>query len=142
MKARNGNDYTQAGYFATKYTDAFTEYLADLAMENMERGSGDVECPTGYFVRLGKRIMFTDDRGFVWHERYPSERSAEQVEQALDNYYCEWADEEEEDEWVREQNIARADRYLYYVAQCALENLDAFSFNRWSNFAEPTGPLG
>ena len=110
--------------------------------------SGDSECPTGWFARFGRRILFTDDRGFVWSEKYPEERSAEQVYTALDLYYAEWSDEDEDiSEAARMMNLVELGSYLAYVVQCATENMDAHTFDVWKTSAEKVsdrfkGPLG
>lgn len=147
MITAEGTDIDPRGYSATKFSSAFTEYLSDLAMTNMEHGSGDVECPTGYFVQLGRRVLFTDDRGFVWHETYNDERGARQVCDALERYYAEWSymdcdDEEERDEETQTAILAKCDAYVSYVVACDRESCDAFGYDEWLICECPVGPIG
>jgi hypothetical protein len=146
MITTTGNDIDPRNYRSTKYASAFTEYLSDLAMENMERGSGDVECPTGYFVRLDRRIVFYDSRGFVWHETYGDAFGASQVYDALERYYAEWSrdewdDGEERGEQEQEQAIHDADMYLSYVVNCESDSCVAYDFDSWTVRNRPTGPI-
>lgn len=147
METINGNTIDPRNYRRTKYASAFTEYLSDLAFENMERGSGDVECPTGYFVRLGRRILFTDSRGFVWHETYNDEQGAEQVYDALERYWVEWDyvnewnDEADRSEAAQMLILAECDEYLSYVIACDAENLPAHDFDMWQVHGRPIGPI-
>lgn len=145
MITTEGNVIDPRGYRASKYACAFTEYLSDVAMRDMERGSGDVECPTGYFVRLGRRIVFTDSRGFVWHETYGDAFGASQVFDALEHYYGVWCwDEWREDDYTdddHEQALADADAYLSYVICCESESLVAFDYEAWVAFGRSASPF-
>lgn len=124
-----------------KYDTALTEFICTARFDELwDRSSGDVECPTGYFALIGRRIVVSDDRGFVWTETYPEKLAAEQVYNALDLYYCEWADEESSEE-IREANLQDADAYLAYVVECAKENAGAYSFRLWK-LGRYKGPLG
>jgi len=125
-----------------KYDSAMAEYLSykDVQMFS-DRESGDVECPTGYFAQFGRRILVSNDRGFVWVEVWPSEESAEQVFYAMEHYYSVWSDEEDcANEMTYEQRTAAldvADKFLAYVAGNASNNLEAFSFDRWVAEGKP-----
>ena len=129
---------------AHKYCgDPMAEYCDWVAMRDMERGSGDVECPTGYFVQLGRRILFNDTQGFVWLEKWPEEQAATQVFEALDRYYGEWSyepwndNEPERTEDEQEAILADCDLYLKYVASTAEENLIAYGYDEWVRFGRP-----
>lgn len=127
-----------------KYADAMAEYLDYLDYGMVADGySGDSECLTGHFARFGRRILVGDDRGFVWVEKWPSEQSARQVYDAMDHYYGWWADEESDlSESVRAAMLDLCNLFLDYVTQCAVENLEAFDFDRWTMEDQPKGPLG
>lgn len=119
-----------------KYADAMAEYLDWLSAESMERGSGDAECPTGWFVQFGRRILVGDERGFVWVEVWPEEAAATQVYEAMDLYYSQWAydDWSDEEERTEAQQMAIMDDcnlFLRYVADTAINNLEAFDYDRW-----------
>jgi hypothetical protein len=128
-----------------KYDSAIAEYVDMKGLH--DTSSGDTEAPNGAFTLVGKRIITTDDQGFVYTTRYPSKESARQVYDALDFHFCEWAADEEdiEDEWDasnRDWHINRADLFVQYVIRCADENLEAFSFDAWLSNNAPEGPLG
>lgn len=126
-----------------KYASPMSEYLSLLAMENMEHGSGDVECPTGYFVQIGRRILFNDDRGHVWHETYGDEHGARQVFDALDMYYAEWSDEESDtSEAARMMNLVEYDKYIAYVVECEKQACIAHDFDDWKAWGKASGPIG
>lgn len=114
-----------------KYLDAMAEYLDREVNMFSDEWSGNVECPTGAFARFGKRILFNDERGFVWVEKWPSDRAAAQVFAALELYYYTWDDEEITDEVTRTQMLANRDAYLKMVAERALVNVEAPEFDDW-----------
>lgn len=101
----------------TKYGDAMAEYL-DGRLEWASEESGDVECPTGHFTRFGRRILVTDDRGFVWVEKWATTEKAERVYSAMDQFYWYWADEEMEEDnpTLRIRLMEASDHWLRAVA--------------------------
>lgn len=128
--------------------DPMAEYLSWRAMEDMERGSGDVECPTGYFIRFGRRILLNDSQGFVWVETWPETQAAEQVFDALNRYYGEWeyddwrsSDEPERTEEEQAAVLADCDLYLKYVAETAVNNLIAYTYDEWVAMGRPKAYL-
>lgn len=133
-----------------KYADAMAEYLSDLAMDGgQDQDSGDVECPTGWFARFGRRILVGDERGFVWVEVWPEPLAAEQVYNAMQRYYDEWSYDEwcdgNEAERTEEEQaaiLADCNRFMSYVAECAHENLESYDFEGWVARERPEGPLG
>lgn len=127
-----------------KYRDAITELLSTKLFDTlMDHSSGDVECPTGYFARYGRRIVVSDDRGFVWTETYGDEFGAEQVYNAMDRYYSAWSDEDEDmSEEERASVLAQCDRYLTYVVNVEGEANVALEFDVWRRMGEPNSVLG
>ena len=98
-----------------KFADALAEYLDMRLADNMERSDGDVECPTGAWIRCGRRILFYDERGFVWVETYPDEAKAEAMEKLLSDYYGWWGDEECDQDEIA-SNLARIDAEMLALA--------------------------
>lgn len=76
--------------------DPMAEYLDMLA------GDGGQDDETGevdwqYWVaKFGKRLLFTDDRGFVWVEKYKDEVSAKGVFESIGEEYGDWLNENDE----------------------------------------------
>lgn len=105
--------------------DPMAEYLHRLSLDSSyDDASGDVEAPTGWFARFGKRILRSDSQGFVWCEKYDTETAAEAMFAALDHYYGIWGDEESYDlddigdSPERAADIDDADAYIAYVGEC------------------------
>lgn len=127
-----------------KYDTAVTEYICTARFDELwDRSSGDVECPTGYFALFGRRIVVSDDRGFVWTETYGDKFGAEQVYHAMDRYYSAWSDEDENmSEEERASVLAQCDRYLTYVVNVEGEANVAFEFDAWRRMGEPNSLFG
>lgn len=134
MLTKNGAQITKTDSTRHKYADAISEYLDNAELD----WSGSVECPTGAYALAGRRIVFTDDRGFVWTETYPDADGAEQVFDALELYYCDW----EDDDPTRVDVLSRDDRYLCYVVDCAKNLCTAFSVRTWLVQGQPISCIG
>lgn len=93
-----------------KYADALAEYVDLHADRFYDNASGDVECPTGWFAIVGRRLIRHDDRGFVWVETYADKDGAERVFDALNALYCAWGDEDAEDDEREDAYALAADR--------------------------------
>ena len=153
MRLTDGTTITRSDPNRHKFADGMSEYLHALSMDGrQDEDCGDVECPTGWFARFGKRILFTDDRGFVWTENYDDSFGAGQVYDALVAYYCAWSHDDQDDgcdhEWSEwdesrlQSELDRASAYLAYVVQCALNACVAFTLDGWEVNGKPMGPLG
>ena len=82
-----------------KYSCAMANYLSQRESEDEWTGSIDW---AEYVQRFGKRLLFTDDRGFVTVEKYGSEEEAKERFEEIDQAYGEWLnenDEENDDEY-------------------------------------------
>lgn len=93
MKTTNGETITYNDSHRHKYDSAMAEYLDTVGED--DDWTGDVEW-IEYVQRFGKRLLFTDDRGFVTCERYPSEADAIESFETIDAAYNEWQASEEE----------------------------------------------
>jgi hypothetical protein len=72
-----------------------TEYLHQLSLDSgWDESSGNVDAPTGWFARFGRRMLFEDSQGFVESGRWPTEREATEVFEALNARYSEWEGDE------------------------------------------------
>lgn len=76
--------------------DPLAEYLDMLALDGFyaDDESGDVEAPTGWFGRFGKRLLHHDEQGFVEVVRYASASDATAAFGMLEDEYDIWADDE------------------------------------------------
>lgn len=75
--------------------DPMAEYLHCLSMDGgQDEDSGDVESPTGWFARFGRRILFTDSFGFVSVARLVTEAGAQAFYAELEAEYDAWAGDE------------------------------------------------
>ena len=149
MLMSSGTTITRTDRYRTKFSDVRAEVLYNWALDgSADETSGSSECPTGWFARIGRHLVFSDERGFVWSESYPESLGAALVFWALDRYYNEWSydewDDGEEDRSEAEQSriLAECDKFLFYVVACARENLVSFDFDAWVANDRPTGPLG
>jgi hypothetical protein len=83
--------------FATKYPDGMAEYLDATST------GGDADETTGttewvfHVSRFGKRLLFSDDQGFVWVEKHATEAEAIAEFEDHDAAYGEWLDVNGED---------------------------------------------
>lgn len=80
--------------------DPLAEYLDMLALDGSyaDGESGDVEAPTGWFARFGKRLLHHDEQGFVEVVRYASASDATAAFGMLEDEYDIWADDEIDDD--------------------------------------------
>lgn len=120
-------------------------FLVCLGMQDGD--TGDVASPTGHVAMFGKRLVFTDGRGSVHADTFPSRESAREVYSAIHEWYCEWADEDyddgREDAQARhEWHVRSREAYTGYVFACAIENLGAFGYDSWIVNGRPAGPCG
>ena len=83
--------------------DPLAQYLDMLALDGSyaDDESGDVEAPTGWFARFGKRLLHHDEQGFVEVVRYASVGDATAAFEMLEDQYDIWADDEIDDEEYR-----------------------------------------
>jgi hypothetical protein len=114
-----------------KFADALTEYAYDRMDAWAYGGSGDVDCPTGWFARIGdKRIIRGDDSGFVWVEKFADKRGREAVYYALELVFWAWS-EEDVPEDAQTRNIERAGDYLTYCYVHEANNLESLTYDEW-----------
>ena len=75
--------------------DPLAEYLDMLALDSSyaDNEAGDVEAPTGWFARFGKRLLHHDEQGFVEVVRYASVGDATAAFEMLEAEYDIWADD-------------------------------------------------
>ena len=52
--------------------------------------SGDVDAPTGHFVRVGRWIAVTDSLGFHHLHTYETDREADRAFSEMDDRYSDW----------------------------------------------------
>jgi len=71
-----------------KYLSAMAEYLSYCDGE--DEWTGSVEWDV-YVQRFGKRILFNDDRGFVWVDKFASEDEAKAQFMLIAEAYHPWA---------------------------------------------------
>lgn len=114
-----------------KYATALDEWFGYNFDRYLDDESGDVECLTGHFARCGRRIFFTDDRGFCWHETFKNAESAKAMFDALDGYYCAWGDDDLEGE-ARRRELEQRDSYLTYTFVTLRDGGKPRSFVAWS----------
>lgn len=67
--------------------DPVAEYMYS---NDNDQTSGSVEWDV-WFAQSGKRIVFEDDRGFVWVTKYKNEAQAIRWFELLDRDYSTWA---------------------------------------------------
>lgn len=78
-----------------KYDNAMAEYLDFIGADYEDESTGSVEwCE--YVQRFGKRLLITDDRGFVTCDKYATEDAAREVFGRADVAYGEWLDAEDQ----------------------------------------------
>ena len=78
MRTLRGDEITRTDENRHKFADAMAEYLWGLTMDSSqddERGNVDEFGIWG--ARFGRHVLFTDSRGFVWRDRYSTEREAD-----------------------------------------------------------------
>lgn len=148
MRTLNGDEITQTDPHRHKFADALAEYAYDN-LDWAYDATGDVDCPTGWFARLGdKRILRGDDRGFVWVEKFADKRGAETIYSALERLYYTWADEEthvdpetdEYDESAHLADIALVGEYVAYCYRSEENNAESFPFDQWVAWEDQLRP--
>jgi hypothetical protein len=72
------------------------EYLHVLSEGDEATGSTEW---AEHVQRFGKRLLFTDDQGFVTCKRYPTEDEAKACFGVIDSKYCEWLDANDEESY-------------------------------------------
>lgn len=77
-----------------KYDCAMAEYLDIFGDGDDETGSTEWY---EHVMRFGRRLLFTDDNGFVTCERFGDEGKAKERFEEIDIAYSEWRDEGEEE---------------------------------------------
>jgi hypothetical protein len=76
--------------------DPMAEYLWELAMDGgQDDDTGEVDWVC-WVVKFGKRLLFTDDRGFVWCDRYANEEEAQAAFDYAAGQYNKWLNQDEE----------------------------------------------
>lgn len=139
MMTKQGNEVRLTDPHRHKFADALAEYLYDDMDSWAHDASGDAECPTGWFARIGKRILRGDDHGFVWVERFHDERGAETIFNALSHLYSAW------DSYVymtdEETGVRQAGRYVDYCYGNEANNAESYPFDQWVAMGEPAGYL-
>ncbi len=76
--------------------DPMAEYLWEATMDggqDDDTGEIDWDC---WVAKFGKRLLFTDDRGFVWCKRHFTEELAAEEFDFIASKYGEWLDQNEE----------------------------------------------
>jgi len=87
-----GTEITRATA-AHKYGgDPMAEYLYDITLNGCaDEESGTVESPTGWFARVGRRIVTADNYGFVDQIRYDTVNDARIAFDATARDFRAWA---------------------------------------------------
>lgn len=62
-----------------------------------DAGSGDMQAPSGHFIRQDRWIVLTNVQGVETLEEYDTVEDAERAYAAYEDAYADWADEGEED---------------------------------------------
>jgi hypothetical protein len=75
-----------------KYDSAMAEFLDVLGMDYADEDTGDTEFADGHAMRFGRRILWTDDRGFVACDTYDAESDARSVMDQYAGEYAAWLD--------------------------------------------------
>lgn len=70
-----------------KYDSAMAEFLDLLGMDYADEDAGEVEFADGHAMRFGRRILWSDDHGFVSCDTYDNETAARSV---MERYRWEW----------------------------------------------------
>lgn len=76
-----------------KYGSAMAEYLDHLDGDDAWTGSTEW---SEYVQRFGKWLLFSDDRGFVTAEKYPTVAAAVERFEEIDAAYSAWCEENDE----------------------------------------------
>jgi hypothetical protein len=92
MICTNGEEIRHSDPHRHKYGSAMAELLDHL---NPDEETGSVDWH-GHVGRFGKRLLHSDDQGFVDVERYTSEAEAIERFQAIDTEYGEWLGDDDE----------------------------------------------
>ena len=80
-----------------KYNSSMAELLDTLGEDYCDESTGSVEW-SEYVQRFGKRLLFTDDRGFVDCEKYGSVEEAVLMFTKNADAYADWCRYQEGDE--------------------------------------------
>ena len=70
--------------------DTMAEYLDHVDGEDDWTGSVEWDV---YVRRFGKRLLLTDDRGFVWVQKYATAAECQEAFASIDAAYCKWSEE-------------------------------------------------
>lgn len=74
---------------------AFECWLCENVDELADDSAGDVGSPFGWFARVGRFVVVTDDRGFWFVTRFGSSAEADRAfKEEEENFYF-WGNEEE-----------------------------------------------
>ena len=145
MMLKNGYEIRKSDPNRYKYSDAMAEFLDIIGPDYEDESMGDVESPTGYVQRFGRRLLTTDGQGFVDCTAFDDARGAEAVFHALERCYGIWADDEYYEESAelheRERDADCAQRYFVYVSRNELNNLESFDYVGWVTMGMPRGYL-
>ena len=72
--------------------DKMAEYLWELSLDSADYvGEADFDLTATQF---GRRLLFADDRGFVWQVKFDTEEQASKQMRAIEAAYDEWLGEE------------------------------------------------
>jgi hypothetical protein len=82
-----------------KYDSAMAEFLDTIGADYEDESTGDVEWAE-YVQRFGKRLLFTDDRGFVSCERFATVDLARARFDEIETAYNEWSREPEDEDYL------------------------------------------
>lgn len=80
-----------------KYNDAMAEFLDTLGLDYADEDCGDVEWDV-FVMRFGKRLLMTNDRGFVYCEKRRNEDEAKAIFVSIEKDYYKWCEECDEEE--------------------------------------------
>lgn len=144
MITLEGESITYTDPHRHKFDSALTEYIyvTALARGLLDTWTGGHEAPMGSVSLHGRRLMFCDDRGFVYTDTYPEVDAARAVYDAIDLWYYTWEETDLDDEDEGHEPIEVAEAYCAYVIACATENLTAYDMQSWKIRDCPKGPLG
>lgn len=95
MKLHDGTIVSRAEVSPHKFGgDPMAEFLWSLDMvSGQDEYTGDAIDWHYYVARYGKRLLFCNTQGFVWVDKYPTDREASEVFNQIESDYATWEEE-------------------------------------------------
>ena len=88
MILRNGTEITRDNGSVKFGRDGMAEYLWGLTLDGGEdRSDGDVNAG-GWFAQFGRRVVWCDEQGSVWVNKYDTKAAADDAYEAAAIAYC------------------------------------------------------